>query len=113
MKEAIGWRAWYTGGRVFSSNETAWRDLPDDGVLVVRVYLNDKTSRLMSGADYYFKTVDESGEQPIYGQGVFNPQETMQELAARYPGVAVKRGRWTTDGGMHWADSESIAAERL
>lgn len=55
-KTVIGWKVWYKDGIILSSKERNpdWSDLPDDGVLGVRVYYSDGTSRGMSGNDYYY-----------------------------------------------------------
>lgn len=85
MSEPV-WRVWYDGGRVFSSEDTAWGDLPADGVQHVAVYLGPGR-RDMAGCDYYFK----AGE--VIGANNDNPGD----IAKRYPGASIKRGRYTTD----------------
>ena len=49
-----GWRVFYDGGRMFDSDSASWEALPDDGLQVVVVYL-EQGERILSGHDYYFK----------------------------------------------------------
>lgn len=81
------WRVFYDGGRVFDSDSTEWKALPYDGVQVVVVYL-DPGERILSGHDYYFKAGDVIGGN----------SDSPSSIRKRYPGVSIKRGRWTSDG---------------
>lgn len=83
------WRAFYDDDRVFNSEDTEWKDLPYDGVQLVTVYL-PQGERHISGQDYYFKAGDVIG-------GNSDPPSTTRK---RYPGVSIKRGRWTSDERM-------------
>lgn len=88
----IGWKAWYVDGQWFTSRETKWEDLPDDGVAVVMLYFEDGTRRIVED-DWYFKV--EVDGKTLYGQdGWAGSRELIQQ---RYPGASVKRGKWTAD----------------
>lgn len=58
---AVGWRAWYTRGRVFDAHDMEWRALPADGVIVIVVYHDDWAANgvryrtLHDGYDYYWR----------------------------------------------------------
>ena len=100
--KVLGWRAWYDTGKVYSSKETAWEDLPGDGVLAVRLYFDQQApdgtplARVMLGGtgDYYFCAPGPQG--PVYGCNNDQPEETGQ----RYPGASLKRGKWTDEATM-------------
>ena len=92
MKVA-GWRAFYTEGRVFDSATIAWAGLPDDGVLVVVVYLDENGAdglplrQLNSGTAWYFEF---KSELDVAYLGNNAPRE---ENEIRYPGCILKRGK--------------------
>ena len=56
----IGWRAWYSGGRVFDSHSTRWVDLPSAEVLGVMIYeetmtpKGTPTRRCLINSDWYW-----------------------------------------------------------
>lgn len=100
----VGWRAWYTGGRVYSSAETCWEDLPANGVLVVLAYERTRPyRRLLSGASLYWRNADGSFDQWGYSPSVADdPPE--------FDGVRVKGGDWTTTAEWQWVLGEAMAA---
>lgn len=106
MSIIIGWRIWYTEGRVYDSQMTTWEKLPDDGVLCICYYFSDTTPaglplrRVDSGADYYFKAGD------VYGSNNDPPEI----ILARYPDANIKRGKWTTLDEMNSAEQEMMRA---
>ncbi len=87
MTAVLGWRAWFTSGRVFDSAAVAWADLPDDGFVVGMVYYDDGTSRIVAGGDFYFAV----GDSIAYNDDP--PEVTL----GRYPGIAIVRGQWVPD----------------
>jgi len=89
----IGWKAWYRGGQAWCSNGTAWADLPDEGVIGVKILFDDGTSRNMTGSDFYWMA-DILGV-PTLCQGLHDDRP-----AERYPGASIKLGVWTTDAEM-------------
>lgn len=102
----VGWLAWYTEGRRYSSDETAWDDLPDDGALLFVVYFDRTTpggvrhKRILSGADYYFRQ----------GPLLADTNDPPDEIRRRYPGAVIKRGKWTTDDDMARVLAEAKSA---
>ena len=95
-----GWRTYYTEGRDFNSTDDRWADLPDDGVLVLRLYYDDfagrdgsvRYTKSLSGDDHYFH---------IPGTDLFGcNNDPIDEIHDRYPGAIVKRGKWTTHAEM-------------
>lgn len=94
LNKVIAWKAWYTENRVFCSCDVTWSDLPDDGMLCVKIYFagvyadNKHLSRIMMGDDWYWKVGD------IYAHG---SNTTVDEINQRYPEAEIKRGKWTTD----------------
>ena len=90
-----GWRAYYTGGREFGSDGHDWADLPDDGVLLLKLYYDEFTAdgsvrytKRLSGDDHYFHAP---------GTDLFGcNNDPIEDIHDRYPGVVVKRGKWTT-----------------
>jgi len=101
--ELLGWRAWYTGGRVFCSATTPWGRLPDDGVLAVLLIMEPSTADLELGhayhtrtvlqSDWYFRWQDSATGDVVMG----GHSDDRQAMEPRYPGVEVKRGRWVAD----------------
>jgi len=97
----ISWRAWYDGGRVFTSEDTQWEDLPEDGVQAVMLceqgtYKGRHLAQILMARDTYFKAGD------IYGCNDLPPDVVRQ----RYPGAQVKLGRWTTVDDIHRIEAE-------
>lgn len=86
----LGWRVWYDDGTVFDSRRHRWVDLPEDGVLVRMIYYRDGR-QIQQGMDYYYEAPHGSGE-PILGTA-----RATDDLARRYPGAVIKRGRWAPD----------------
>lgn len=105
----VAWRAWYTEGRRFIGHSLEDWDtlLPDDGVLTVMLFFDDGTRRVEQGDDYYWAAPAADGGV-IYAHG---SRESAEEIAERYPGASIKRGKWTTDGEMHRVADEAMAAE--
>ena len=102
----IGWKAWYTEQRKFDSRQTAWADLPDDGVLLLMLYFDSRDGQkrpkrmIMSGNDYYFSDGDQ-----LFGSSNQDPDA----IRERYPTCAVKQGKWTTYPDIERVNSEAIA----
>ena len=79
------WRAYYTEGCRFDSDGYRWRDLPDDGVLGIKLWLDDG-QQCIYGFDWYFHIPD---------TGLFaGNDDAPDEILARYPGAILKRGQW-------------------
>lgn len=109
--KVIGWRAWYADGSKYDSKTTNWRDLPDDGVLIIVLYFDDKRPdgkplrRINSGVDWYFKARGLKGS--IYGLN----NDTSEENKKRYgEDVLLKQGKWTDESIMYQAEKEATEA---
>lgn len=96
-KKVAGWRVWYDDKSIHRSQATVWRNLPKDGALAVMLDFSDGTRRVMSGADYYFRQAE------IFG---CSTNETEEEVARRYPGAEIIRGKWTDDATMDWVNRQ-------
>lgn len=75
------WRAYYTDGRQFDSDDCVWHDLPDDGVLAVAT-----PNQAIYGFDWYFFAADIS--HPIANN------DSKEENRQRYGAKHFKRGQW-------------------
>ena len=49
----IGWKAWYTNDRFYSSATDSWTALPNSGVLVIMLYFSGILRRVLAGTEYY------------------------------------------------------------
>jgi len=109
--KVIGWRAWYADGSKYDSKTTKWKDLPEDGVLVVVLYFDDKRPdgkllrRINTGGDWYFKAKGLEG--PIYGQNNDTPEENEKRYGES---ISLKRGKWSDDATMQQAEKEASEA---
>lgn len=107
----VGWKAYMVTGQVYAGRTLAdWRDLPDDGVLVVMLYYDKfctqgqtRYRRILQGNDWYF--IAPGVLDQVYGHG----NESPDEIARRYPGAVVKRGQWTDD--THYQQVVAIALD--
>lgn len=109
--KVIGWHAWYADGSKYDSKTTKWRDLPDDGVLVIVLYFNSKRPdgkhlrRINSGVDWYFRA--KGLKDFIYGQNNDTPEENKKRYGED---ILLKRGKWADDTGMQRAEKEASEA---
>jgi len=102
--KVIGWRAWYADGSKYDSASIVWEDLPGDGVLVIMLYFDNKTRRIMDGSSCYFRARHESGEF-IYGEN----DDSLEENRKRYgESILLKRGKWTTEKFMRDCQKEAM-----
>ena len=93
----VAWKTWYTNGRAFCSTGSMPEDLPSDGCLGFVLLLDEFTDevqhrRIMNSCNYYFIQETENGT--IYGH---NDED---DVAERYPGAIIFRGKWTTEKEM-------------
>ena len=98
----LGWAAWVdTPERVeiYSSKETDWSALPDDGIIFIMLYKDEGDGQesnisypayreSLAGNDFYWKAPHHAGT--IYGSG----NDPLAEIKRRYPGASIKRGKW-------------------
>ena len=89
----VGWRAWYTGGRVYDSASCSWEDLPELGVLVILLYCRERhRSRRLSGRSLYWREPTEDGF--IYGHD--DAADAILPEGAERKGW-LKRGEYVTE----------------
>lgn len=60
------WRAWYTEGCVYSSDETEWTQLPSTGLVWITVYRETGRTHY-NGGDWYWIEGDEIRYLPSEG----------------------------------------------
>ena len=94
-----GWRVFYPG-ETYASNETEWRDLPDEGVQVIVLYYQEYAAegvryrKLLDGHDYYWHvpgtdTFDETNDrdeipdEAIVKAGLELPDEDFHTVKGR------------------------------
>jgi len=111
--KVIGWRAWYADGSKYNSKDTKWSDLPDDGVIVVMLYFDEKKPsgnpkrRIMDGSDWYFQAKHESGDF-IYGENNDSPEENKKRYGED---ISLKKGKWTAEKIMYASQKEAMEAK--
>ncbi len=92
----IGWRAWYADGGRPTSTETRLVDLPDDGLLILLAYFEEKApsgsprKEEYSGCDTYFAWMNERNLL-VFGCN----DDSVEEVRRRYVGAVVIRGQGT------------------
>ena len=94
-RELFAWRIWYTDDRHYNSEYHEWNEIPDDGVLCLKLYYHDtagdsgiRYTLLLDGDDHYFHVPDTN----LFGSS----NDPVEEIRERYPGAVIKRGKWTT-----------------
>lgn len=82
-----GWRAWYTGDRIFTSAASTWANLPGAGLLFVMLYFVEQTR---GGRRY---------RQAIYGNDHYwqDPDGTFQQSDVKPAGTRTKLGTLIPD----------------
>lgn len=97
----VGWRAWYTDGRMYNSLTTDWVDLPAEGALVFTLYQRPrKRRRIMCGVTLYWK------DDEKYCCDNTADADIPEDLPAEF----VKRGKWVTDTELEAARTAAFAA---
>lgn len=106
----VGWRVWYTEGRVFDSRNCQWQDLPDDGVLILYLYYDEwsgdgnvRHRQKFLGDDWYFH---EPGTD-LFGSN----NDSLEENRERYPDAIFKRGKWTSFSEFQAVQQEAWESE--
>lgn len=114
-KVIVGWKAWYSDGKKYGGKTLSdWKQLPDDGLLIVMLYYNrfstDGTlryKRIMMGNDFYW--CHPGNMDNIYAQG----DEGETEIKKRYPQASIKRGAWTDDAHFQMIIDQAMADENV
>jgi hypothetical protein len=96
-QRAVRFRVWLSGflaggEPITGSCPLDWAIVPDDGIQGVRVEFNDGTSRLCSGDDWYGVLASPDGSWTV-----IHNRDDARTNHRRYPDIAWKRGRWTSD----------------
>lgn len=108
----VGWKAWYTQNRVFSSDETDWRDLPKTGVLAVLVFFDERSSsgayykELLHGKRRYFRA-DGTAQEFIKGS-LWNEKKLLDTYETTKEDI--KEGIWDDDATVKKVLAEATAA---
>jgi hypothetical protein len=109
--EYLGWRAFYDDMSVYCSREHTWAELPEDGVLVVMVYMKDAATgdlrKRALEASFYFIQEQNDGRPPLISQS----EESVEAIRKRYPRASIKVGRWTDE--ETWSRVEKTAFESV
>lgn len=94
--KVVGWKIWYTGGRIFTNKDGKFCAAPKDDVLMMMVYYEKKdgmgrpTRIAHSGSDWYFS------DGRIFGSN----NDSLEENNRRYPNSCFKKGKWSTSEEM-------------
>lgn len=110
----VGWKAWYTQNRVYSSSVHNWEELPKEGVLVVMVYFDEKASggehlrEIIKGRRRYFKAVGSSNNEFFKGS-LWNEDKILRTYDTHEDWI--KEGIWDDDATMKAAIAEAMATE--
>lgn len=86
-----GWRAWYADRSVYTSTETAWRDLPPEGMLGVVVYWTPPYKSVIQTRDWWW--IDDDGAiqgvptHPEWGRWA-EPPDAPPEMVKKGAGVS-------------------------
>jgi len=118
MPRVIGWRAWYTGGKTFSSVDDTWEGMPNDGVLGVVLYekghnpsKNEIYRLILVGEDWYFRAMSENNKYIYGGCKGSSALEIYQRYGGATNGTCVKRGKWTDNETFEALQAEMHAAK--
>ncbi len=101
-----GVKVWFTGDRIFRSDEIAWRDMPETGLLIIMAYYkemgghNEYIRQIFNSHDYY--ALDLENLAIIMGDGI------RQEFADANPGLVIKDGE-----EIDTAEFEALVAEAM
>lgn len=87
-KPVLGWRAYYTRERVFSSVEYSWRELPSQGILGIVVFHEKPYRSLIYGGDWYFfkngaPSATQTGEWGTWIDPPDVPDDVLKKSATR------------------------------
>ena len=105
-----GWRAYYDDGREYDSESDAWVDIPDDGLLILVLFLDRWSGEgtvqhrtTLDGEDWYF-------HEP--GTNLFGANSDPREMnERRYPNCVFKRGKWAEDDTFYATKDRAYDAE--
>lgn len=81
--EVVGWKAFYTLDRVFSSENSNWADLPSAGIVGVVVYYEKPYRDILTGGDWFYlegECPDSTGTHDNFGDYVDPPSVPEDEL---------------------------------
>jgi len=105
-----GWKAYYESGKVYSSKDIKWADLPADGMLGYIVFYNEthdgvRPYRMIHhGTDYYF-----SDDKELFASN----NDTLADNQSRYPDCSFKRGKWVSALEIETVQKDMLKDELL
>jgi hypothetical protein len=117
MIEILGWDAWFVTTPAqeivrYSSDDTAFADLPKDGCLGFVIHERhdydptEKYRNIISGRDWYFLAKG-VGDNDLYGGNMDLPGiRSDRDIEARYDAATVIRGIFTDATTMESVDKE-------
>ena len=109
----VGWKAWYTEGRVFHSNEKGWAALPGKGVLAVMVFFDEPKPdgyakrEILLGSRRYFRA--QGTEQEFIKQSLHTEEWILKHYKTT-PGD-IKEGLWDDNATIRRVQEEANKAE--
>lgn len=109
MPAIVAWRTWYAGGILYRSEDIDWPDLPERGVIAIRLIMAELCEssglpyvHLLYDAEYYFQ-VEIDGETK-YGVtsdiAIYDGTGKIDEgglIRVLYPGAIIKYGETIPD----------------
>lgn len=100
--KVIGWRVWIDSNRIYDSREHTWKDVLNDGIILMYTYKAGGYREGFSGHDHYFQAPHPEGV--IYGCN----DDSTEEIEIRYPGAVIKKGKWVPSEVMARIQKEAI-----
>jgi hypothetical protein len=110
----VGWKAWYTRYRVYSSDIHTWEELPKEGVLVVLIYFDEKDTagdhyrEIIKGRRRYFKAIG-SANNEFYKGSLWNEAKILRTYDTKEEWI--KEGIWDDDATMETVIAEALATK--
>lgn len=97
--KVVGWQAFYTQNREFSSEDMKWEDLPKEGVLTVIVFMDEfsgdtRLKEVIQGRRRYFLATGSTGN--IFIKGSLWDEKKISKTYNVAP-TFIKEGIWDDD----------------
>lgn len=88
-RKLIGWQAWYDDGKVYRSDEYAWKDIPQKGFEILKKYFIE----YIDGKPNWYGEI-------TCGQDLYVLNDECRDEIKKIP-KEIKIGRWMTDSEFH------------